>query len=147
MEYKLQLLKIDEDGDEYILTERTLSADDAITYLLEIREAIDEPVEHIEEEQAAPSTPMSQPTGRAPRACGICGKQGHNKKTCPSTSRIEAEPEPDNSDDDESPFDYKNDILDMLRDGTSERDIYEHFRDSITNAQFREAFEWAKDRI
>ena len=42
---------------------------------------------------------------------------------------------------------YKQDILDMLRDDMSEDEIYKTVYTSITDAQYREALEWAKQQI
>lgn len=97
-----------------------------------------------------------EPTAKA-RACGNCGEAGHNRRGCPhpaaprtakyKTKDIGQTPGLVTKDKEPEADWYFNDILDMLRDGMTEQEVYEKVYMSITNAQFREAMEWAKEHL
>jgi hypothetical protein len=91
------------------------------------------------------------------RACGNCGEYGHNKRSCtkdaaPRTAKYKTKdigPTPGLVTKDKEPEAdwYYHDILDMLRDGLNEQEIYQKVYMSITDTQFRVAMEWAKEQL
>lgn len=150
--YKLQLVKIDEDGDEYTLDETELTADQAIDALIELHGKADEfraaeVAEEIEEDEPEPVPEKKPKRGRPSKAKPCCGSKGpRHKKDCPEAGT----PAKSTTEKYQAPGDvpwYYQDILDRLKDEESEESIYIAIIDRITEQQFREALEWAKSEL
>ena len=163
--------------DEDVLLEREVSADEVIDMLTQrptspvelsgpdeitvdvqnITEVLDEARENIDtahKSRFAPPPPSDMETARnnlaikeaqakSGKVCGECGQPGHNKRTCP-TLRTDQPSKAIATDD---PDWYYQDILDMLRDGVSEEEVYNTVTTSVTDNQYHEALEWAKEQL
>ena len=153
--------------DDDVLMEREVSADEVIDLLTQrpappvdnrlIKKiaAFGEDIENgVYKPRFAPPPPSDMETARnnlaikeaqakSGKVCGECGQPGHNKRTCP-TLRTD---QPSKSIATDDPDWYYQDILDMLRDGVSEEEVYNTVTTSVTDYQYHEALEWAKEQL
>ena len=173
MKYKLQITR----DDDHVLHEREMTADEVIDVLAfkptsptevsgpnemkvdseNITEVVDEARENIDtahKSRFAPPPPsdmekarnnlaIKEAQAKSGKVCGECGQPGHNKRTCP-TLRTDQPSKAIATDD---PDWYYQDILDMLRDGVSEEEVYNTVTTSVTDNQYQEALEWAKEQL
>lgn len=152
-----------EDDETTELVDRYITADQAIDLLIAVNALPDETEEEEveeeegeEEETSSRSRYVSPPQlitnkVKKPRVCGTCGETGHSKRTCPTLTSVEVEsiadePAKASKRDKSVPY-YYNDILDMLRDGLDDTQIYHETYTSITSDQYKAALEWAKGQL
>ncbi len=163
-QYKIQIIKVDEELDEYILSEQEVTADEAIEYILQVQSAGQE--EEIEE-GPEPALPPATSSGRRRRreydreemeqdvAAGllkvkeIAEKHGVSEPTVYSVKKKMKEASKP-SEKYKAPSDkpwYFEDVLNMLKDEFGEQEIYNRMSSRITDTQFREAIDWANSEI
>jgi cobalamin biosynthesis protein CobT len=158
--YAVVISRFDEDGNQTEIVDQYISADDAIDLMIHINENVpdasaeeeEDDDEADEEEEQEEETPAPR-AGKKPRLCGKCGKPGHTVRTCQSTASVDIGGSEQSEDEEEDDDDMGGEdphvarMVKMLRAGKSEHEIYVALHDYLTDAQYREKLEQAKELV
>lgn len=109
--------------------------------------------EEVEEEEPVPVVAKKKYKKRKPTQCSDCGEEGHTKRTCPNggttkpgksmgSEATEEEPKKKSR----SPQSNDDKIQELISQGRTDTEIYNIMGDFMTDAQLREALEFARIR-
>jgi len=105
MKYLVEVVRYDEQNNAHVLTKREISADTAISMMIDAEPAIETTSSHSEVTVTSENITSAWDDAKAeiyktktrkPVTCRNCGKTGHNVKTCPGLA-------PDKNEEDDEP--------------------------------------------